>query len=90
MDLNIHLARGDQYIYNEVDGEVVMMNITTGLYISLNETAKQIWNMMEQPQQLSAIIDVLALEYNVTPEQCEKDVLPFIEQLLERGIAIKA
>ncbi|MGN6477954.1 MAG: PqqD family protein [Flavipsychrobacter sp.] len=90
MDLNIQLARGDQYIYNEVDGEVVMMNITTGLYISLNETAKQIWNMMEQPQQLSAIINVLALEYNVTPEQCEKDVLPFIEQLLERGIAIKA
>lgn len=90
MDLNIQLARGDQYIYNEVDGEVVMMNITTGLYISLNETAKQIWNMMEQPQQVSAIINVLALEYNVTPEQCEKDVLPFIEQLLERGIVIKA
>ncbi|MBS1780551.1 MAG: PqqD family protein [Bacteroidetes bacterium] len=90
MDLNIQLSRGDQYIFNEVDGEIVMMNITTGLYVSLNETAKQIWNMLEKPQPLSAVVDALSVEYNVTREQCEKDVLPFIEQLLERGIAIKA
>nr|OJX01572.1 MAG: hypothetical protein BGO70_17675 [Bacteroidetes bacterium 43-93] len=90
MDLNTRLARGSQYIFNEVDGEIVMMNTTTGTYVSLNDTARKIWTMLEQPQQLSSILEALALEYNVTPEQCEQDVIPFIEQLLHKEIAIKA
>jgi hypothetical protein len=82
MDANQLLARGDNYVYNEVEGEVVMMNITTGKYASLNETGKAVWLMLEEPKLVRDILKALAATYNVDPAQCEKDVTPFLEKML--------
>jgi hypothetical protein len=88
MDVNKLLARGDSYVYNEVEGEVVMMNVTTGKYASLNETGKVIWLMLEEPRPLQAILNGIAANYNVEPGQCEADVIPFIEKMLASNALI--
>ncbi|CAN5489354.1 hypothetical protein BH09BAC6_BH09BAC6_11770 [soil metagenome] len=89
MDLNITLKRGPEYLHNDVDNEVIMMNMNTGMYVTLNETGRSIWYLLDEPKTVSQLIAALAVEYSVTPEQCEKDVLPFIEILTDRKIAVK-
>jgi hypothetical protein len=90
MEMDIVLTRSDEYLHHEVDNEIVMMNINSGLYISLNETGKSIWLILEEPKSLDEIMENLAVEYNVTAEQLKKDTVPFIEKLVEKKIIVKA
>jgi hypothetical protein len=89
MDLNITLAKGENYLANEIDGEVVMMNIETGLYVSLNNTGKVIWDMLDTPKSIESLINLLVDTYKITHEQCTTDVVPFIEQMMQQEILVK-
>jgi len=86
MDANRLVKKSDDFIANEVDGEIVMMNIETGTYISLNHTGKSIWNILETPATIGSIVLQLVDLYGISKEQCEADVFPFLEQLLEQKI----
>ena len=66
-----------------------MMNIETGSYVSLNGTGKSIWDLLDEAKTINQIVDELTSQYSITRELCEKDVLPFIEQLLEQKIIIE-
>lgn len=88
MDVNRIVKKSDDFIANEVDGEIVMMNIETGTYISLNHTGKSIWNILETPCSIDSIISQLVDIYGITKEQCEADVFPFLEQLFEQKILV--
>ncbi|MCD0486920.1 PqqD family peptide modification chaperone [Pedobacter sp. MC2016-14] len=84
------IQRGEDYIFNIVDGELVMMNINTGLYLSINETGKAIWEILTKPASVNLIINEIGKIYNVSPEQCEADVISFIADLTNRKVIIEA
>ena len=89
IELNQILKRGEEYVHSAIDGEMVMMNINTGMYTSLNETAVAIWEILENPMTVAEILVKLQESYDVSEEQCKIDVLPFFDQLVERKITIK-
>lgn len=70
----------------KLNDETVMMDITTGKYYNLGEVGGSIWRILERPMTLSALVECLTAEYDVSPEQCEKDVVPFLKQLQESGL----
>lgn len=90
MELNLELKRSEDYVFNEVDGELVMMNIETGSYASMNETGKSIWEALEGTQTVETVLNGLTKEYDITFEQAQKEVTPFLIQLQEKGIIITA
>jgi|LGVE01.1.fsa_nt_gb hypothetical protein len=73
-------------IASDMDGETVMMNIDTGKYYNLGSTGGTIWTLIEKPTQFKEIINQLLEINNVERVQCEKDVLPFLEQLLTSNL----
>lgn len=90
MDLNQKIARSDNFVFNEVDGELVMMNIETGAYASLNETGKSIWTLLDAPKSLSEVVSSLVEEYEIDQATCEKEVLPFVENMLKSEVLMLA
>ncbi len=90
MELTQKIARSDNFVFNEVDGELVMMNIETGAYASLNETGKSIWTLLDAPKSLSEVVSSLVEEYEIDQATCEKEVLPFVENMLKSEVLIKA
>lgn len=88
MDLSKKISRSDNYVFNEVDGELVMMNIETGSYASLNETGKSIWLQLENPKTLDTVIEDLLSEYEIDRSTCEQEVLPFVEKMVKDEILI--
>jgi len=84
MNLSTILKRSEDYLSNEIDHELVMMNISTGSYASLNETAKLIWQFLDTPKTVQEIMDVLRAEYHVSKEQCTNDLAPFIGKMLDK------
>jgi hypothetical protein len=86
MELTQKIARSDNFVFNEVDGELVMMNIETGAYASLNETGKSIWTLLDAPKSLSEVVSSLVEEYEIDQATCEKEVLPFVENMLKSEV----
>jgi hypothetical protein len=72
----------------DMDGDTVMMSIEAGKYYNLGTTGGMIWKMLESPVSVAAVITKLLEQYEVTREQCEAEVLAFLngikqEELLE-------
>jgi hypothetical protein len=82
------IARSDNFVFNEVDGELVMMNIETGAYASLNETGKSIWQLLDAPKNIADVVSALVDEYDIDQSTCEKEVLPFIENMVKNDVLV--
>lgn len=82
------IERSENFVFNEVDGEIVMMNIENGAYVSFNETGKSIWEKLEEPKSVGTIIEELSLEYDTEANVIEEEVLTFVAELVEKEIIV--
>jgi len=82
------LQRSGDIITSEADGEIVMMNIETGQYHSINEVGSDIWKMLESPIKLSDICEKLLAEYDIDEKTCQDEVMKFVEHLSKEGLLL--
>jgi len=70
------------------DGSGVLLHLESKFYYSLNPTASFIWRLLEEKEELSRdkILQEVMENFEVEPEQAEKDVDEFIENLLKEGL----
>lgn len=66
----------------EIAGEISILNIETGKYLFLNETASFIWRLISDPLEVSTIIDRIIDEYNVPKEECQERVIAVLDEML--------
>ncbi len=88
LDKNQVIHRNADILVNEVDGETVMMSIENGTYYGMNPTGNYIWKLLEQEKSLADLLDGIAKTFSLDAAQCEKEVLPFIEKMLEENILL--
>ncbi len=79
------LRRSAEVLADEIDGETVMMSIEQGEYYGLDTIASEIWALLEKPRSVAALCEKLVERYDVEPDQCERDVVSFLETLLADG-----
>ncbi|MDR7079104.1 hypothetical protein J2Y03_004161 [Neobacillus niacini] len=73
-------------IISDMDGETVMMSIDNGKYYNLGVIGGYIWGNIEEPISIKSLISKIINEFNVEASECKKDVLAFLEQLLDEKI----
>lgn len=81
MPATTFIRRHPDAIATEIDGEVVVMSISSGLTFALDRRASRIWTMLERPNTLDAIVSALLKRYDTSPSECRTDVAAFIEYL---------
>lgn len=81
VDLNSRIARSEEIVTSEVDGEVIMMSIEHGKYSGLDGIGSAIWLLLENPLRVSEICDRMMACYDVEKNVCEKDVIAFLNDL---------
>jgi hypothetical protein len=86
IDLNAKIVRNQEIVFSNMDSDTVMMSIEMGEYYGTNPVGSRIWELLEQPRTLAGICDILMEEYNVPEEECQRDVLEFVGQLLEKKL----
>lgn len=74
----------------EVDGELVMLDPATSRYFGLADTGMRIWSLLEVPQSIDGLVDVLVEEYEVDRSRCETDVAEFLARLEQVGLVTEA
>ena len=72
----------------ETGEDIVMVSIASGKYYAVADVAKEIWRSVQQPISVSALIDRLMEKYKVDHEECERDTLRFLNQLLSERLLV--
>ena len=70
----------------QVDGETVILQFDKDLYFGLNEVGTLIWAQIQQPRKVQEIRDTILREYEVSNEQCERELFALLQELYERGL----
>ena len=65
----------------DLNGDIVMMDLEKGKYFSLNSVGSRIWELIEEPIEINKVVDSLLEEYEISRNECEDNVLEFLEKL---------
>ncbi|AKG20936.1 PqqD family peptide modification chaperone [Calothrix sp. 336/3] len=69
-------------ISSDLGGEIVILNLKTGVYHGLNEVGSRIWDLIQQPKPVKDIQAALLAEYEVTLEECDRDLQALLQDLI--------
>jgi hypothetical protein len=82
---SIIVAGGDQ-VSCDLAGEVAILDMKSGVYYGLNAVGALIWDLIQEPKPVDAICEVIVEEYDVDADQCARDVLTLLQELLAHGL----
>jgi hypothetical protein len=80
------IARPEDLLFTEVDGEAVLMSVENGRYYGLDPIGTEIWRRMEHPTRVAALIDGLRGNYDGDPDTIETEVLIFLNRMMEQEL----
>ncbi|PYN15466.1 MAG: PqqD family protein [Candidatus Rokuibacteriota bacterium] len=72
--------------FRELDGELVILNLETGIYFGLDPVGARTWKLIEHHGSLGAVLEVLCSEYDASPAVLERDLLELVDQLCAKGL----
>ena len=86
LSLESLVCRHPDQIFSKIDDEVVLLNTAVGEYISFNQTASRIWEIILKPTKIADLVEILALEYSVDISVCTKETMECIEQMITKKL----
>lgn len=73
-------------IVSDMGGEKVMLSIENGKYYNLGESGGTIWGLLEESTMVKDVITKLTEMYEIENEECEEQVITFLNHLLKEGL----
>lgn len=80
------ISRPPGVVASEIDGEVVVLDVSTGRFFQLNAIGSRIWATLKTPASLTTLIDAMQAEFDVDAEECRADVTDFVTRLSSSGL----
>jgi hypothetical protein len=75
-----------EQVSSDLAGEAVILNIKSGVYYGLNAVGARIWNLIQEQKTVKEVRDTILAEYDVEPEQCDRELLEILQQLESEGL----
>ena len=73
-------------LFQELEGEAVLLNLKTERYYGLNAVGTRMWQLLTAEGDVNAAFKQLSHEYAVSPEVLREDMAALIAQLAEVGL----
>jgi len=70
----------------QVDDELVLLNLESGIYFGLDSTGTRMWQLIAGGAALGEARQTLLDEYEVEPARLEADLVRLVEELAARGL----
>jgi hypothetical protein len=84
--LESRISVPEDVLFRDLDGEAVVLNLTSGKYYGLDETGTRMWTLLAQHGRIDAAFKDLLDEYEVTEEQLRQDLLNLVDELAVHGL----
>lgn len=86
IQLNTQVKASNDQVSCDLAGESAILDLKNGVYYGLDPVGARIWELIQQPTEVSSIVSQLLDEYEVDREECTQDTLGLLSQLLEREL----
>lgn len=86
MDSSQTFAIPDNVMYEKLEGRIVILNLDTERYHSLNEVGSRIWELLVEGCDSTATVAQLLNEFEVAEHELRVDAATLIEHLVEAGL----
>jgi hypothetical protein len=68
-------------VSSTVEGEAVILNVQTGVYYGLNPVGAWVWDELQAPKTVAALLEGLVAEFDVEEARGESDLIALLEDL---------
>ena len=73
-------------LYRDLEGQAVILDLSSGLYFGLNEVGTRIWTLIGEGRTVADIAQILSHEYEADASSIERDVRELADALLSRNL----
>lgn len=71
----------DDVLFQELQGEAVLLNLKSGVYFGLDPVGTRIWQLFAKHEVLSEVAQAVVAEYDVAADKCSADLLKLVDDL---------
>src|ERR671934_1669254 len=73
-------------VFRELEGEMVLLNLATGIYFGLDAVGSRIWGLIDGHRSAADIVHTLTSEYEVDGDTCGADLARFLDILRDNEL----
>jgi hypothetical protein len=77
-------------VHQTIDGEVVIINLDSGCYYSLENVAADVWTAVEMGASLAEAAEMLGKHYAVAPDTITAALETFVGSLYDESLLVEA
>lgn len=70
-----------EVLFQDLDGEAVLLHLGSGVYFGLDEVGARIWSLLAEGADLRTVARTVAGEYSVAEARCADDLLNLVAEL---------
>jgi hypothetical protein len=83
---NSTIVASPNQISSDLVEETVILNLKSGVYHGLNQVGTTVWKLIQQPRNFGEIRDAVLTEYEVSVEECDRDLRQLLENLAAQDL----
>ncbi len=76
----------DDVVFQNLQGELVLLHLKTNVYCGLDSIGTRIWQFLEEGKSLGEVVQLLLDEYEVAESQLTQDLLNLTRTLQEKEL----
>jgi hypothetical protein len=82
------ITRAKNVVSQSLPGEegAVLLHLDTGVYHGLDPVGSRIWELLDSPRTEDELTELMAEDFDATPEILSSDIRDFVESLSERKL----
>lgn len=80
------VVASDDAVVREVNGEAVLLHLTTSQYHVLDATSTEMWRALLAAESFAVALDTIHGEFEVDRDRLRADLERFVDELAERGL----
>ncbi len=84
--LNSTIIKSPDQISTDLGGEVVILDMQSEEYYSLDRVGVHIWEIIETPTTVREILAAISGAYDVEPARAESDLLAVLSEMAQEGL----
>jgi hypothetical protein len=73
-------------VFRELEGEMVLLNLATGVYFGLDPIGTRIWELIDAHRSTDEIVSAVTAQYEVDAETCRADLGRFFQALRDNEL----
>lgn len=73
-------------VFSDIEDEIVILDPLKGEYYGLNPVGALVWKLAQTPLKVSAARDAILESFEVGLEECERDLLELLEDMVGQGL----